>query len=271
MSNFRPARLAGAIVVAIILALVIGARPLEVRAATPSSGTLSPTSGPVVWNGFSATAATAINGEEDCVEGSNCDTFVLKLAPANYTGFRVRYNVSWTLPVNDYDVYVHAGALAGTVVSPANGGAPATAEQATFDINAVVTAGVNDTYVIRVVYWTVAGGDPYRGELSLEAIPPVTEVPARMATIVSSSKTGIAFTRNRTVYAFGAGQDVEPSVRIDYQGNMYAGGIRGLTGGNDIWRFDLNPTSPTAPCISATRGPRRTATRCASPSGIQSI
>jgi hypothetical protein len=32
-------------------------------------------------------------------------------------------------------------------------------------------------------------------------------------------------------------------VRVDYQGNGYVGGIRGLTGGNDVWRFDLNPNS----------------------------
>ena len=32
---------------------------------------------------------------------------------------------------------------------------------------------------------------------------------------------------------------------MDYKGNAYAGGIRGLTGGNDIWRFDLNPASAT--------------------------
>src|SRR3989442_9436181 len=58
-------------------------------------------------------------------------------------------------------------------------------------------------------------------------------------------KTGIIFSHSRALYAFGAGQDVEPNARVDYQGNAYVGGIRGLTGGNDLWRFDLNPKSAT--------------------------
>src|SRR5207247_597203 len=128
------------------------------------------------------------------------------------------------------------------ILSPSNGGAPSVAEEGTFDVNAVVTAGANDVYTIHVVYWTVVALDPYHGVLSLEAIPPITS--PRTATIITS-KTGITFSHTRALYAFGAGQDVEPSVRVDYQGNAYVGGIRGLTGGNDIWRFDLNPQSRT--------------------------
>lgn len=96
-----------------------------------------------------------------------------RAAPADY-GTRVRYKASWTNPLNDYDVYVHQGSVNGPVLSPPNGGAPATAEEGTFDINAVVTAGVNDTYTIHVVYWAVAALDPYHGVASLEAIPVTT-------------------------------------------------------------------------------------------------
>ena len=130
------------------------------------------------------------------------------------------------------------------MLSPAAGGAPATVDEGTFDVNAVVTAGVNDTYTIHVVYFAVAALDPYHGVVSLEPIPVIT-TPTRTATIVTGSKTGISFSHSRPLYAFGAGQDVEPNVRVDYQGNAYVGGIRGLAGGNDLWRFDLNPASPT--------------------------
>src|SRR5256885_644338 len=58
-------------------------------------------------------------------------------------------------------------------------------------------------------------------------------------------KRGRACSRSRALYALGGGQDVEPSVRVDYQGNAYVGAIRGLTGGNDLWRFDLTPSSAT--------------------------
>ena len=80
------------------------------------------------------------------------------------------------------------------VLSLANGGAPSTAEEGTFDVNAVVTAGVNDTYTIHVVYFTIAALDPYHGVLSVEAIPVVT-APMRTASIVTGSKAGISFAK----------------------------------------------------------------------------
>jgi hypothetical protein len=230
-----------AAVVALGLAIALS---VLTRAASPPSGTISPTSGPVTWTGFSAAAAASPEGETTCVEGTSCDTFTLTLAAADYRGQRIRYRATWTNSLNDYDVYVHQGSLDGPVLSPSNGGAPSTVEEGTVDVNTVVTAGVNDTYTIRIVYWSVVAMDPYHGTVSLEAIPTTTAT-TRTASIVPGSKIGLAFSRSRPVYAFGAGQDVEPSVRVDYQGNAYAGGIRGLLGGNDVWRFDLNPSSPT--------------------------
>ena len=236
-----PARFAGAVTLAVALSLTWSSLT---NAAAPSSATLSLTGGPVSWDGFSAAAAASPDGEATCVEGTSCDTFTLTLAPGDYRAKRVRYKASWTNQLNDYDVYVHLGSASGPVLSPPNGGPPSTAEEDTFDVNAVVSAGVNDTYTIHVVYFAVAGSDPYHGVLSVEAIPVIT-TPTRTAKFVTGSKTGISFSRSRPLYAFGAGQDVEPSVRVDYQGNGYVGGIRGLTGGNDLWRFDLNPASPT--------------------------
>jgi hypothetical protein len=234
-------RIAGGSLSAIVVALALS---VLTRAAAPSSATVSPTSGPVSWDGFSSVAAASPDGEATCVEGTNCDTFTLKLAPADYRGKRVRVKASWTNQLNDYDVYVHQGDVNGPVLSPPNGGPPATAEESTFDVNAVVSAGVNDVYTVHVVYYAVVALDPYHGVASVEAIPTTTAA-TRTAAIVTGSKTGIAFSRSRALYAFGAGQDVEPNVRVDYQGNAYVGGIRGLAGGNDLWRFDLDPSSPT--------------------------
>ncbi len=212
----------------------------QLRAATPSSGTLSPTSGPVSWSGFTTAAAASPQGETTCVDTVNCDVFTVKLAAADYRGQRIRYRATWSNQLNDFDVYVHQGGLNGPVVETPNPGAPSTGQEATFDVNAVVTAGVNDTYTLHIVYWSVVALDQFQGVLTLEPIP----VGTRTASFVTGSKTGIGFSHSRPVYAFGAGQDVEPSVRVDYQGNGYVGGIRGLTGGNDVWRFDLNPGSP---------------------------
>jgi hypothetical protein len=227
-----------ALAVAVVVGLALWSSD-GTNAATPATGTLS-ASNDVAWDGFSALAAASPQGEDTCTNGTNCDTFTLKLAAADYRGKRVRYRISWTNQLNDYDVYVHAPD--GSIIPGSNGGAPGTAETGTFDVNTVVTAGVNDTYAVNVVYWTVTGGDPYHGTATLEAIPAVA---TRTASIVSGPKSGLSFSHTRALYAFGAGQDVEPSVRVDYQGNGYVGAIRGLTGGNDIWRFDLNPSSAT--------------------------
>ena len=173
--------------------------------AAPSSATLSVSGGPVAWDGFSALAAASADGEVTCLEGTNCDTFTLKLAAGDYRGKRVRYKASWTNQLNDFDVYVHQGAADGPVLSPPNGGPPATAEEGTFDVNGVVAAGINDIYTLHVVYYAVAGGDPYHGTASVEAIPVIT-TPTRTASFVTGPKTGIAFSHSRALYAFGAGQ-----------------------------------------------------------------
>jgi len=209
-------------------------------AATPSSGTLSLTSGPLSWTGFSGIGASP-EGELTCVEGATCDTFTLTIAPGDYRGKRVRFRVTWSNELNDYDVYVHAGSNAGPEVQRAADGAPEVVEENTFDLNRIVEAGVSDVYTVHVVYWAVVTPDPYRGTLSLEDLTTLS----RAATYVKGAKTGVRFSRNRTVYAPAANSDAEPSVRVDYAGNAYAGGIRGLTGGNDVWKFDLNPASPT--------------------------
>ena len=234
-------RAVGALMCAAGLATLLAMTNAVAGASAPSAGTLSPTSGPLTWNGFPGPGVSP-DGENTCVEGTTCDTYTLTLAPGSYVGKRVRFRISWGNQLNDYDVYVHAESNAGPEAARSGNAAPQTFEENTFDVNANVTAGVNDKYTVHVVYWAVGPADPYRGELSLEDIP---ASPSRQATFVHGAKTGIKFSPNRPLYATGAGQDVEPSVRVDYKGNAYAGAIRGLTGGNDLWRFDLNPNSPT--------------------------
>src|SRR5207245_8402181 len=55
----------------------------------------------------------------------------------------------------------------------------------------------------------------------------------------------VRYSPNVTVLAPGAGRDCEPSIRVDVRGNCYVGGIRGVPAGVDLWRFDLNPGSPS--------------------------
>jgi hypothetical protein len=218
-------------------------------AATPTSGTLQPsTSSTASWDGFPGPAymndALTLSNTADsaCTDGTNCDTYTLKLAPGDYTGLRVKFAVSWTLPVDDYDVYVHAGNNGGTVASKSTNSPPVTLESNVFDVNGIVTAGVNDTYTVHVVYFTVGPLDAYHGVLTVEKIPATV---VRTPTYVWGKKTNLKFSKARTVYGNGTTSGSEPSIRIDYQGNAYVGSIRGVPGGNDLWRFDLNPKSPT--------------------------
>src|SRR5574341_2221443 len=88
-------------------------------------------------------------------------------------------------------------------------GAPETVEENTFDINRVVSAGVNDVFTIHVVWFAVATIDPYHGVVSLETIGAVNQ---RTAKHLIGPKSGIRFSRNRTVWATGAGSNAEPSV-----------------------------------------------------------
>src|SRR5438552_12466654 len=109
-------------------------------AATPSSGTISPSATSVAWDGFPGPAISndqlnqTSTGDANCTDGTNCDAYTLKLAPGDYTGKRIHFSVTWTSPADDYDVYVHAGAgYGGAIVSQSAGGPPSSIEQNTFD------------------------------------------------------------------------------------------------------------------------------------------
>ena len=221
---------------------------LPLIAATPNGGTISSTATSVTWSGFAGPAyqnealTLSSNADQSCTDGTNCDVYTLTIAPGDYTGKRAHFSVTWTSPVDDYDVYVHAGSLSGAVVSQSASGPPSTIETNVWDINGVVTQGVNDKYVIHVVYYTVGPLDPYSGNVTLENIPAVV---TRTPKFVWGSKTRLKFSKSRALYGNGTASGSEPSVRVDYQGNAYVGSIRGVPGGNDLWRFDLNPNSPT--------------------------
>ena len=73
---------AAALAVAAAIAMAV-----LVDAATPASGTLSATSGPLAWDGPS-TGGTSPDGEATCIEGTTCDTYTLTVAAGDYTGKR---------------------------------------------------------------------------------------------------------------------------------------------------------------------------------------
>jgi hypothetical protein len=203
-------------------------------AANPPEATIGPNSAPVNWVGTAPGGASA--GEASCVDGVNCDVFKITVSgtQADWGSHLIALTFGWTLQANDYDFYIHKDAINGpNVGSGRNDGAPATDDNAAIDPAAT---GVGD-YFVHVVYFSVVGADQYRGTATVT--PKATA--NRDATYESS---GITFSPNVALKAPVAGRDGEPSIRTDYKGNNYTGGIRGVPAGVDLWYHNLTPTSP---------------------------
>lgn len=217
------------------LALLALAASSRVHAATPPSGTISSSNPSTSWTGSVTGTVTGV-GELACVDGVSCDSFQVILAPGDYTGKQVKVQISWTVPAYDYDLYVHRNTLRGPVYPAANGGPPGTEEH-------VLLALDNFVVTTPVVWWahvqasTVPPGQTYDGTASIVDLPnapQITHVPGTLT-----------FSHTVPLFARGTVRDEEPSVRVDVRGNCYVGAIRGVPAGVDMWRFDLDPASPT--------------------------
>ena len=204
------------------------------RAATPETVTLGPSDTEVTWQ-TPTLAGSAAESRGNCVEDVTCDTLVVTILPGDYTGRRLRVGITWTVPADDIDLFMFADRLDGPVVLTSNGGAPQTSETGYLSLGGVVTSARR--YVVQVVGNECPVPQTVDGTLSL-----VPEAAQRTATFVPSD---VAFSANVTVSAPFAARVCEPSLRVDVRGNCYVGGIRGVPAGVDLWRFDLDPESPT--------------------------
>ena len=164
--------------VAVLGVLAVLAVTLPVLAASPASGTLTPAStSALTWNG-SALGGSSPEAETTCVDGVNCDTYLLTIGgtAADWSGKNVRLSLSWLLPATDYDFYVHKDSITGPVVASSAQGLT-TAEAAELS-PAQSGTGV---YAVRVVYF-VAVGDQYKGRAEIvtaqgDPPPPASSAP----------------------------------------------------------------------------------------------
>ena len=202
------------------------------RAATPSHLTLTPGGGGASFQ--TALIGGANNDPSTCQEGVSCDTVVVDVAAGDWRGTNLKVAIDWTVPASDFDLYVFHDQLNGETAGASTGGAPETHEQVTLTLNAVLASPRR--YLLHVVAFAAAP-ERVQGTLSLVA-PPAPRV-------AHLSPLGVTFSPNVTVSAPGTARDCEPSLRVDVRGNCYVGGIRGVPGGVDLWRFDLDPTSAT--------------------------
>ena len=153
--------------IVVLLASVFLLPITSVKAAAPTSGSVTPTVGSSVnWNG-TALGGASPDGEATCVEGTNCDTFTLTVSgsPADWSGKIIKVDIGWTLPASDYDFYIHKDSVTGPETNRAGGSPPAVSESSTIDPS-VSGTGV---YAIHVVYFAASGSaDQYRGTVMVD-------------------------------------------------------------------------------------------------------
>jgi hypothetical protein len=138
-------------VVLMVTILACAVSVLRTRAANPATGTITPASTSISWDG-NATGGSSPNGESTCTEGLNCDTFTLTVAgtPADWAGKRIQVSFTWAVPANDYDLYIHKMNNSGTEVDHSTGGAPSTNE------TAAINPSIDGTgvFTVHAVYFT---------------------------------------------------------------------------------------------------------------------
>src|SRR5437667_3713521 len=226
--------------VAGIFLFVFGLFTARLQSAMPSSGTLNPGGPAVNWVG------TAVGGgsldESTCVEGVNCDTFVLTLSgtPTNWSGLKARLVISCADPsgLSDYDVYVHKGNNGGPIVpggTSAHGGTPP--EIVDLDpSNPEIGTG---QFSVHVVYFSAFAGFQYSVSASAvsaaagTALPPSApqdrgpkigfqnfEAPGTLVQVTDSSQGPAVATVEYTAHDAG-----EPSIGVNWNSPNSASGV----------------------------------------------
>ena len=190
------------------------------RSANPANGTINPAGPNVTWDGTAA-GGTSPEGETTCVEGFNCDTFLLTLSgtPANWAGKKVKVQISWPGAGDDYDIYIHKGnSNAGPIVgsSAAAGAGPEVVE---IDPNSGGTG--TGVFSVHVVYWLVPLPGQYQGVASVVsgALPTPTPTPGASPTPTATPPAAPGTPRFHHHYApTGVADDAgEPTIGSNWQ------------------------------------------------------
>lgn len=201
----------------------------SVHAATPTSGTLSPSpSGGVsalTWQGGPYTAVTA---DPSVCTPLSCDDYYLTVnVPATYYStnpdYSVRVHVSWSSLPNDFDLYVYDST--GTLMSSSAQGNTTFEE---VDLGQV-TSG---TYHVQVVAFSTVN-ESYSGTVSLSAV-------TGRYRLAKYRKGNFTFTSPTLLQGPGGVvtgiQDLEPRSAFDTAGNIYVAAIEGVPAGTDVWK-----------------------------------
>ncbi len=224
-------------------ALLLGAAMVvtlsSADAATPGTGTVSPTSAAPTWTGgpFVAPNQTALLTPPDCSLPSSCDDFGLTLeAPAGYgDAHNLTIPVSWANPDADFDIYLLNAA--GDVVATA----------ASADVPEVLTTpAVPGAYTVRVVPYLPLG-ESYTASAALGDAATGTGGGGGTPTPTPSS-TAPTMTNYAAPASLADANDAgEPSLGVNFatDATMYQAGL-------STFKVDFTePVTPGAPATAA--------------------
>jgi hypothetical protein len=106
------------------------------------------------------------------VDNVNCETYTLTIGgtPADWAGKKVQVLLTWQSGANEYDIYIHKGSNAGTLITSAIQG-PGQSFQIAYIDPAVSGTGV---FTVRVAYdvTPTSATDEYHGAAGIAAPPP---------------------------------------------------------------------------------------------------
>jgi len=199
-------------------------------AATPNGGTLTaPANGQtssVSWSGGPYTGATA---DPSLCSSITCDTYMLTVnVPSTFyssnPNYAVQVGLNWPSSTSDFDLYVYDSS-GNQVCSSGQGNT--NFEQA--DCGQLASG----TYTVQVVAFAVVNSS-YSGSASLgpEPTSPVGKARYKSGTFSFSKPLTLPGPDD---LLFGV-QGLEPRVKTDSLGNIYAAAIQGIPAGTDVWK-----------------------------------
>jgi hypothetical protein len=220
-------------VLSLALLLLLAFTPTA-RAATPSSGTMSPTAPTATWGGGPFTETTSDPVAADCTN-STCDSYLLTVTGTDASIHSVSVTINWTNPANDLDLHAFDNATGAEL--DVDGQAVGNSEQVSF-------TGAPGVYRISVLVYR-AVNESYTAVATLGASPPEPPNEFRTATYNHFDfgfKPEVKLPEQERSAVF-IDQDVEPEIEVDRFGTIYIGAIRGIPGGVDFWRSDNGGSS----------------------------
>jgi hypothetical protein len=217
-----------------LLSIAFVALP-SVHASNPNAGSIGLTSSPVTWQG-TATAGGAIGdpllgfvtSEDMCIEGTSCDTFMLTISgtPADWINAKkvVHVHLGWTIPVQDFDLYIHKGDLNGPIVADSgNGATNGILGREDTDLDPSSPSVGTGTFAVHVVYWTATAAEQYTATASVEnaaALPPPGPTPTP-----ATEPAGTPRFFNYLAPVGVADDAGEPSIGVNWKAERINGGI----------------------------------------------